>query len=47
VEHLFDQLPGGVLGFLIVVNLMVFTLAFFLDFFEIAFIVVALVAPVG
>jgi TRAP-type mannitol/chloroaromatic compound transport system permease large subunit len=47
VEHLFDQLPGGVLGFLIVVNLMVFTLAFFLDFFEIAFIVVPLLAPVA
>jgi tripartite ATP-independent transporter DctM subunit len=47
VEHLFDQLPGGVLGFLIVVNLMVFTLAFFLDFFEIAFIVVPLLAPIA
>ena len=47
VEHLFDQLPGGVLGFLIVVNLMVFILAFFLDFFEIAFIVVPLLAPIA
>lgn len=47
VEHLFDQLPGGVLGFLIVVNLLVFTLAFFLDFFEIAFIVVPLVGPIA
>ncbi len=47
VEHLFDQLPGGVLGFLIAVNLLVFTLAFFLDFFEIAFIVVPLVAPIA
>jgi len=47
VEHLFNQLPGGMLGFLIVVNLMVFTLAFFLDFFEIAFIVVPLLAPVA
>ncbi|MDO9466834.1 MAG: TRAP transporter large permease subunit, partial [Thiobacillus sp.] len=47
VEHLFDQLPGGVLGFLIVVNLMVFTLAFFLDFFEIAFIILPLLAPVA
>ena len=47
MEHLFDQLPGGVLGFLIVVNLMVFTLAFFLDFFEIAFIVVPLVDPIA
>jgi tripartite ATP-independent transporter DctM subunit len=47
VEHLFNQLPGGVLGFLIVVNLTVFVLAFFLDFFEIAFIAVPLLAPVA
>ena len=47
VEHLFNALPGGVLGFLIVVNLMVFVLAFFLDFFEIAFIAVPLLAPVA
>jgi len=47
VEHLFNQLPGGVLGFLVVVNLLVFTLAFFLDFFEIAFIVVPLVGPIA
>jgi tripartite ATP-independent transporter DctM subunit len=47
VEHLFNQLPGGVLGFLVAVNLMVFTLAFFLDFFEIAFIVVPLVGPIA
>ena len=47
VEQLFAQLPGGVLGFLIVVNLMVFTLAFFLDFFEIAFIIVPLLAPIA
>jgi TRAP-type mannitol/chloroaromatic compound transport system permease large subunit len=47
VEHLLTGLPGGRLGFLIVVNLMVFVLAFFLDFFEIAFIVVPLLAPVA
>ncbi|MHB1213528.1 MAG: TRAP transporter large permease [Thiobacillus sp.] len=47
VEHLFNQLPGGVLGFLVAVNLLVFTLAFFLDFFEIAFIVVPLVGPIA
>jgi hypothetical protein len=39
VEHLFTSLPGGWIGFLIVVNLFIFFLAFFLDFFEIAFIV--------
>ena len=47
VEQLLTQLPGGVLGFLVVVNLLVFTLAFFLDFFEIAFILVPLLAPVA
>ena len=45
VEGLLTSLPGGVLGFLIVVNLLVFVLAFFLDFFELAFIVVPLVGP--
>jgi len=47
VEHLLISLPGGELGFLIVVNLMVFLLAFFLDFFELAFIIVPLLAPVA
>jgi len=47
VEHLFSQLPCGVLGFLVAVNLLVFGLAFFLDFFEIAFIVVPLVGPIA
>ena len=47
VESLLTQLPGGAIGFLIVVNLLVFGLAFFLDFFEIAFIVVPLLAPVA
>ena len=47
VEALLTGLPGGRLGFLIVVNLLVFVLAFFLDFFEIAFIIVPLLAPVA
>ena len=47
VEHLLSGLPGGQLGFLIVVNIMVFLLAFFLDFFELAFIIVPLIAPVA
>ena len=47
VEELFSSLPGGWIGFLIVVNLFVFFLAFFLDFFEIAFIVVPMLAPVA
>jgi tripartite ATP-independent transporter DctM subunit len=47
VEELFSALPGGAIGFLILVNLLVFLLAFFLDFFEIAFIIVPLLAPVA
>jgi TRAP-type mannitol/chloroaromatic compound transport system permease large subunit len=47
VENLLTQLPGGALGFLLVVNFLVFALAFFLDFFEIAFILVPLLAPVA
>jgi TRAP-type mannitol/chloroaromatic compound transport system permease large subunit len=45
VEELLVSLPGGEVGFLIVVNIMVFLLAFFLDFFELAFIVVPLLGP--
>jgi tripartite ATP-independent transporter DctM subunit len=47
VERLLTGLPGGALGFLIVVNVMIFLLAFFLDYFEIAFIMVPLLAPVA
>jgi GntP family gluconate:H+ symporter len=47
VEHLLLNLPGGQLGFLIVVNVLVFVLAFFLDFFELAFIVIPLLGPVA
>jgi TRAP-type mannitol/chloroaromatic compound transport system permease large subunit len=47
VEHLLSAVPGGQLGFLIVVNTLIFLLAFFLDFFELAFIVVPLLGPVA
>src|SRR6476469_1700636 len=47
VERLLTSVPGGALGFLIVVNVMIFLLAFFLDYFEIAFIMVPLLAPVA
>jgi TRAP-type mannitol/chloroaromatic compound transport system permease large subunit len=47
VEHLFDALPGGAMGFLIIVNILVFLLGMFIDFFEIAFIVVPMLAPVA
>jgi tripartite ATP-independent transporter DctM subunit len=47
VESLLTSLPGGQLGFLIVTNLLVFVLAFFLDFFELAFIIIPLLGPVA
>ncbi len=47
VEHLFADMPGGAWGFLIVVNILVFILGCFIDFFEIAFIVIPLLAPVA
>jgi TRAP-type mannitol/chloroaromatic compound transport system permease large subunit len=47
VEHLFDGMPGGAWGFLIVVNILVFLLGCFIDFFEIAFIVIPILAPVA
>jgi tripartite ATP-independent transporter DctM subunit len=45
VEELLVSLPGGQIGFLVFVNVFVFLLAFFLDFFEIAFIVIPLLGP--
>jgi TRAP-type mannitol/chloroaromatic compound transport system permease large subunit len=47
VENLFKGIPGGAWGFLIVVNILVFILGCFIDFFEIAFIVIPLLAPVA
>ena len=45
VEELLVSLPGGEIGFLVVVNILVFVLAFFLDFFELAFIIIPLLGP--
>ena len=47
VEHLLTAVPGGQWGFLIVVSILTFVLAFFLDFFELAFILVPLLGPVA
>jgi tripartite ATP-independent transporter DctM subunit len=47
IEHMLTGLPGGQVGFLVFVNLFVFVIAFFLDFFEIAFIIIPLLAPVA
>ncbi len=45
IEDMLTNLPGGVIGLLIVANLVIFILGFFIDFFEIAFIIVPLLAP--
>ena len=45
IETLLTSLPGGRIGLLLVANLAIFVLGFFLDFFEIAFIIIPLLAP--
>ena len=45
IDELLTNLPGGVIGLLIVANLAIFVLGFFIDFFEIAFIIIPLLAP--
>ena len=45
IEQLLTNLPGGKVGLLVVANLTVFILGFFIDFFEIAFIVLPLIVP--
>jgi tripartite ATP-independent transporter DctM subunit len=45
IRGMLTGIPGGAIGFLIVVNLVVFFLGFFIDFFEIAFIIVPLIVP--
>ena len=47
IESMLSNLPGGQIGFLLAVNTFVFFLAFFLDFFEIAFIILPMLAPVA
>jgi tripartite ATP-independent transporter DctM subunit len=47
IESMLSNLPGGQIGFLLAVNAFVFFLAFFLDFFEIAFIILPMLAPVA
>jgi tripartite ATP-independent transporter DctM subunit len=45
IEGLLTSLPGGAVGLLVVANLAVFVLGFFIDFFEIAFIIIPLLVP--
>ena len=45
IEHFLTNLPGGKVGLILVTNLVVFILGFFIDFFEIAFIIMPLLVP--
>jgi tripartite ATP-independent transporter DctM subunit len=45
IEALLTGLPGGKWGLLAVANLVIFFLGFFIDFFEIAFILLPLLVP--
>ncbi len=45
IRELLTGLPGGKIGLLVIANLVVFGLGFFIDFFEIAFIVLPLIVP--
>ena len=45
IEELLTNLPGGKIGLLVVANLAIFLLGFFIDFFEIAFIILPLLVP--
>lgn len=47
IENLLSLLPSDRIGFVILINLILLVLAFFLDFFEIAFIVLPLIAPIA
>ncbi len=46
IHHLFEQLPGGAFGATLVVMAVIFLLGFILDFIEITFVVVPIVAPI-
>jgi tripartite ATP-independent transporter DctM subunit len=45
IEDLLTNLPGGKVGLLVVANVVIFILGFFIDFFEIAFIILPLLVP--
>ena len=47
MENLLIDIPGGTAGFLLVNMLVIFLLGFFIDFFEIAFIIIPIFAPVA
>ncbi len=47
MANLLINIPGGTIGFLLINMLVIFLLGFFIDFFEIAFIVIPIFAPVA
>ena len=47
IEDLLQNLPGGAVGLILFSNAIVFVLGFFIDFFEIAFIILPILLPVA
>jgi tripartite ATP-independent transporter DctM subunit len=47
VREMMTNIPGGVWGFMFVSMLLIFVLGFFLDFLQICFIVVPIIAPIA
>jgi len=46
VAGIFDQMPGGIFGAMLIVMIIIFLLGFILDFIQITFVVVPIVGPV-
>ena len=46
ITNLFDAVPGGLFGSMLIVMILVFLLGFILDFIEISFVVVPIVGPI-
>jgi TRAP-type mannitol/chloroaromatic compound transport system permease large subunit len=45
IDNLLLNIPGGKWGLIFIANLVIFILGFFIDFFEIVFIVIPMIAP--
>jgi TRAP-type mannitol/chloroaromatic compound transport system permease large subunit len=46
ITNLFNAIPGGLFGSMLIVMILVFLLGFILDFIEISFVVVPIVGPI-
>ena len=46
IEQIFNSIPGGLFGSMVLVMVLIFLLGFILDFIEISFVIVPIVGPV-